>query len=70
MIQSILFDKKHYSKTKAQTKLKQMGYKLLKGKKMHETDNKYRFRILDPSDFAYFSSNKLNNGITLIRGFK
>lgn len=66
-IQAVLFDKNLYNISSATAKLKDMG--LVPIKKPHITENKIRFRLEEPSQFASFATFKKPNGIELIIGY-
>jgi hypothetical protein len=62
MIQSILFDKKHWTLTKAKAWLKKHGYKT----SLDEKPNHYRFRQLKPNKNKKYITIKNNHGIKFI----
>lgn len=67
-IQSIIFDKRYWNIDDAEIWLNYHNFKT--SKRVHETHNSYRFRLVDPSYFSRIRSHKLNNGITFVIGFK
>jgi len=66
-VQSVLLPKKYFCKQCAIDWLIKNNFK---AKKIDETDNYYRFRQFDPSNFRRFRVKKLDNHIELILGFK
>lgn len=70
-IQAVLFKKSLWNINNSKLKLRNMGLKLLKGKKIHTTETYHRFRIKDPKEFKSFRIKKnKKTGIDLILGFK
>ena len=75
-IQSVIFEKKHWTIPKAEKYLKDNGYKTtFYGKKVDITPNFYRYRQLAPSRFKNYITKKLrkskshkHNGVQLIIG--
>lgn len=64
-IQSVLFDKKRFSPERAKQWLS--NHKLHPIKDMHETKDKYRFRIKEPDeDNFYYRTKKIDHGIEII----
>lgn len=67
-IQSILFDNKKWTSVKAMKWIKSHNYKPLK--RVHKTENKFRYRINEPEQFKRFRTKKLGDGIEVVLGFK
>jgi len=67
-IQSVHFNRSHWTKSSAMKKLDEMG--LTPIKMVHATDHYYEYRILDPKQFKRFSTLRKRNGIQLVMGFK
>ena len=68
MIQSVLFNKKYFTKEESKNWL--VRHKLNPIKPVHETKNNYRYRLLDPKMFKYFRTRKISLGIDLVIGSK
>lgn len=66
-IQSVLFPIKKYSIEDARKWLNKEKLKPIK--RVHKTDNFYRYRIENPKDFQKFTIKTLNNEIELIIGW-
>ena len=66
MIQAIIFDKTKFTKEEAKKKFKDMDFKLLKGKKIHETDRYWRFRISTPKKNRQYRTIVIKPGIKTI----
>lgn len=66
-IQAILFDKKYWSMDDSIKWVYKHGFKAMK--MPHETKNKIRFRLRDPSVFNRLRIKKLGDGIEFIFGF-
>jgi hypothetical protein len=62
-VQSVLFDKSHWTKRKAINWLKKHNYT---GLECHETENKLRFRQLEPSKKYKYITQEIPNNIELI----
>jgi hypothetical protein len=75
-IQSVIFNKKHWTKARAEQWLKNNNYKTsFYGKGVDETPNFYRYRQMAPSRFKNYITKKLkkskshkDNGIQLVIG--
>ena len=65
-IQAIIFKKDNYTPKEAKAYLKQHNLKAIK--KVHTTDNFYRYRLQEPSIFKRFRTLK-RNGFDLIIGY-
>lgn len=63
-VQSIIFDKNIFTKQKAITWLKSHKYK---HKKIHETDDYYRFRQINPI-FPAYRTKQIAPGVKFIIG--
>ena len=67
MIQSVLFDKKLFSRKQAIDKLLNRGFKF---NKIHETENYYRFRQYDPKEGERFRIVGSGPGIKYVYSIK
>lgn len=65
-IQSILFSKKDFKKSDCKKELEKM--KLVPLKPVHETAEKYRYRITDPKKYQSFRTKEISKGIEVIFG--
>lgn len=63
MLEAILFDKAYFTKNEAFKWLNKNGYKPLK---IHETDNFYRFRLIEPIRGARYRIKKIFPGIEFL----
>lgn len=67
-IQAILFDKKKFTKKKAEKWIKNNKYHPLK---LHITKNKYRFRLIEPNKGTTYRIKKLaDSGIEFVMGYQ
>lgn len=66
-IQSVLFPKNKFTKKLCRAWLSHHDLKL---KKIHETENYYKFRQMSKKIFKSFSIKLLSNSIKLIIGYK
>lgn len=67
-IQSVVFERKYWTKNNALNWLHHNGLKPLNGVDLIHP-KQYRYRIRDPRLFKYFISKKLDHHIMLIIGF-
>jgi hypothetical protein len=67
-IQAILFDKHFWEKEDVEEYLKTHDYKPIKD--IHETKNRYRVRLIEPTEFGHFIIHKIPNHVELVIGFK
>ncbi len=66
-IQSILFDRSHYTLQQSHEWIKHHGYKTeFHDKKVHITPNKYRYRQEAPDPNAKYRIKKISPGIEFI----
>lgn len=63
--QAIIFDKKYYDSTKAQSWLKKHKYSPIK---VHTTEEYIRFRIREPIKYKRFITKDIKKGIKMIIG--
>lgn len=63
IVQSILFDKDKYTKTKAKKWLKDHGFKI---KKIDETENYLRFRQRTPEPTKSYKTKRISIGIKFV----
>lgn len=63
-VQAILFPKKKFTIKKAEKWLKDSNY--IPIKKVHETLNFYRYRLLEPNKKFKYITKKLSNGVDLV----
>lgn len=66
-VQSILFQKSKYTLAQAKLWLKKHGYT---STKVDETDEYYRFRQSEPSQYDHFATDDWKNGLKVIYGYK
>lgn len=66
-VQSILISKKTMNKQQAIKYVKKLGYTPIK--KVHETANSFRFRILPASHFEKFRTVKMTDQVTAVFGY-
>ena len=66
MIQAIIFEKIKFTKEEAKKKFEKMDFKLLKGKKIHETERYWRFRVSDPKKNKQYRTIAIKPGIKAI----
>ena len=66
-VQSVLFNKKKYTLSRAKAWLKKNGYTSVK---VDETDEYYRFRQHDPSKYDHFATGEWKDGLKVIYGYK
>ena len=70
-LQSIVFEKDHFTKRGAEKWLDNNGYKkTYHGKTVDETKHTYRYRQLSPRLFEHFITKKMAIGIMFIYGKK
>lgn len=67
-LQAILFDKKYYTTKKAREYLKKHSLNPIK--RVHKTENYFRYRLVDPDDFKTFKTKDNIRGIKFIIGYK
>lgn len=67
-LHAILFDKKHYRSLRSVNAfLKKHNHKPIK--KIHETDNFYRARLIDPKKFDRFFTISPYEGVRYVIGY-
>ena len=66
-IQAINFPKKKFTTEKARTWLKKNKHKPIK--RVHETPNYYRYRLMNPKKFKSYRIKELSSGVKLVLGF-
>lgn len=66
-VQAVIFKKDKWTTPKARRWLKKNNYTPIK--KVHITDDFYRYRINEPDKYTKFTTKKLKDGIELILGF-
>ena len=63
-IQSVIFDKNMWSSKSSSVWL--MQHNLHPIKRMHETNNYYRYRLMEPDNTKKYTTYNIGNGIKLI----
>ena len=63
-VQAILFDKKHFSPESSLKWLKDHDFRPIK--KVHETENYYRYRMTEPKGHKNFRTIDFNNNIKAV----
>lgn len=66
-VQSVLFDRKYWSGSKARTWLK--NHNLTPIKRVHKTEAKLRYRIRNPKQFSGIRTKTVSKHIQLLVGF-
>lgn len=65
-LQSVLFDKEIYTTGQAREWLEK--HNIVPIKRVHTTENFYRYRIRNPKDFNRFFTKKIKYGIDFVFG--
>lgn len=66
-LHSVIFEKKYWTTSEARRELKKMHKTPIK--RVDETQNYYRYRIIDPKEFRYFRIKNTGKGMKLVIGF-
>jgi hypothetical protein len=70
-VQSVIFEKRYWTPARAQTWLREHGYKpTFHGKDVDETATQYRFRQAPPQAFSKYRTMRISPSIQLVLGFK
>lgn len=67
-VQAVLFDKDMWTRSSSLRELYKLGFHPIKP--VHETANKYRYRMEDPNMYKRLRTKHGQKGITFIIGFK
>lgn len=72
IVQSVILSKDVYkNKRQANKQIRDMGFKVkYKNKEVDEKENSYRYRQEDPNNFKKFRTKVVNEGISLVLGYK
>jgi hypothetical protein len=70
-VQSVILDKNHFTEKEAHNWIKTHGFKTQFGeKKVHVTDNTYRYRQLEPKHDVKYRIKKVTPGVEFVMEYR